>query len=241
MTTMRTMPPPPRNVRIKRSSHILRVFVWVLLALTGFGIPLGMNRQTHRLTLLMEQGHIVHAQVITGRISRGKSTSHYLTITFSDRGFVYSGEQRVPYYIYDTYVQAPEVPVVTMPDDPSSFEVGEMTQDRIDHAKLPWEVLGSMFAVVIVFVLGSIEYTLNFERRLLTKGQVAIGRVEALIPGKTSYVKYTYVTRFGERAAKRSTPTVRRFTVGEEIEVLYDPDNDRDSLPTSLFQMCEIA
>ncbi|MDR3692096.1 MAG: hypothetical protein P4L46_22135 [Fimbriimonas sp.] len=239
-----TVPPPPRAIRMKTGAIVGRTVLWLLVLACYIGIPYGMSREVARLQTLMESGKTVVGRVLSSRIVRGKSYAYYLSVAFSDRGFSYSGERPVFSTYYYKYCNQSEVPVVAMPNDPGDFEIGGVDPMQIDYARRQWLVPGGLWTFILTFFVIMFEVSLIRERSLLRRGQVAQGQVVSVIKGKGSAIKYRFDSRFGTREGKcsvSSTAKLAGFSEGVGIEILYDPNNDRSSIPAVLFQLVELA
>ncbi|MDR3692095.1 MAG: hypothetical protein P4L46_22130 [Fimbriimonas sp.] len=219
-----------------------RVLLWTLIAVVALYVPHGMTEQVSRLWTLMAAGRTVDGQVLDSRVRHGKSTTYYLTVSFSDRGFSFSGEREVPMGIFNRYSGQSAIPVLTMPTDPTDFEVGPIDESRINYLRTQWLIFGGgAFLVVLIFVI-SFEYTSAVERGLLANGQVGTGCIDSVYRGRSTIVRYEFETPYGARTGKFS-PAFRRPRIpeiGSQIEVLYDPNNDRRSIPLKMVQLWQL-
>jgi hypothetical protein len=243
-TPFEDFPAPPRKIVMLPNGIAGRVALWLLFAALAIGVPYGMNRSVARLETLRTSGKTVQARLLSNRVQRGKSTTYFFTIAIDDPRMPNPVDQQVLPGIYYQYAGAPTVPIITMPDDPTNFEVGWIDEWHIDFARRQWLVPGGLWVLILLFFVVIFEASAYSERNLLRAGEVTTGRVVSISSGKGAQLRYQYETSLGTRDGKVSMSgpiTKAGLSPESQIQILYSLSNDRKSIPVVAISLYQLA
>jgi hypothetical protein len=205
-----------RYPAIKDRSLFFFLVLTEVVALVFFGSSV---REAYIVNQIAQYGQITTGTVISRYISRGKSTSYYMTYTFQaalpgQAARSYQYEQTVSQKNYNQHPEGSKVRIAYFPNDPTMSRLGG--PDRDD---------GSTFAYVLVMAIGTLTvtaflaYQINQvlrDREFAGKGHIIEGqlldRQGAMTGGKNKYfrldVAYRFVSPQGgqEITGRQSTP-----------------------------------
>jgi hypothetical protein len=240
------LPPPPRAVKLKRGALISQV-VLGLLMLGIFGIaPYKLSTLTSRLNTLRQSGKVTSGKVIEAWVSHGKSSVYHLTVEFPRDDPRPAVTRVVPQALYYRYPEQSTIPILSMPNDPSDLEAGEVDQARIEEFKQPFVFVLALYGSIFGGLGILLQVGIWRERALLMSGEVVGARVTSsrYIGGKSNstIVEYSYETQFGERTGKGRTTGQKTssYPSGLEIPVIYKRDDDKVSQPVEMFQYVQL-
>jgi len=228
---------------MRPGAMIARVVLWLIAFGLLVGLPYEFRRMVARLETLRDSGKVAQAQILEHHYQSGKSTTYYFTVSFTSQGHTVSQQTEVPCDVYGRYENAQTVPVETMPGEPNNYEVGPIDDTRIEFAKRPFYIVGSLFTLIFMVFAIAFEFSLATEKRLLGSGEAVMGQVKTIDRGKSVYASYEFPSRFGTGRGRSmvNADTARVLQVNEQIQVIYDPDNDKKSMPMFAFQLYSVA
>ncbi len=226
---------------------VLRCFLW----LCAFGLfvvcPVLMNRSLARLKTLESSGKVIQAEVLSYRMTYGKHNNYYLTVSFPAGRQTITSEESVHGALYYAYRHKPYVPITTMADDPTNYEVGRINEGVIASTRHAWLATGGRWAVIVLFFILFFEVQLDLERKLLRFGEGVDGEITnvQVRGGKSTstVVSYRYPTPLGLREGKGSISGKHAddFPIGGTIPVVFSRQNDQKSLAVPLAQVAEVT
>lgn len=230
-------PEVPRPAKFTASTQVSRLF---LLALLLFAVGLLWwlaDRDLGNMAVLKARGHTTLAHVVGKHITQGKSTSYYLDYTFDGDGIWVDGEESVGEDEYTDAQNGEPIQVTFLPSRPQTYDLGTMTQERIQARQSVW--LWGEFGAFVFFGLLLIGTEVTFQRHLslLRDGSVATGTVTDLrspgAPQGLFHVAYQFKadgTLYSERVL-----CPQRFheqtDLGQTLTILYDPAHPSRSIP----------
>ena len=219
----------PREVELTAAGKSLVVLMAVLLlgaVALGVFMYVMHNRELARSAELDARGVTVQAQVINTGITRDKERRRFVVFQYHASGRLY--ERRVTFSRSDTRpIQiGSEVSIRYMPGEP-----GESWLAGYGPEGPPLVIVFLIPAIMAASTL-LISYTLRRQRRLLSEGRAAIGRVtewKGFRRGRQSGYRVEYEFKVLSGATQRSRVETRKKPpeTGSTSTILYDPDNPK--------------
>lgn len=213
----------------------LTLFVAAMFALT---VPSFLT-EVRLATLKTAQ---TKGQVIDHRISRGKSTSYYLTYQFTVQSQSYTQEESISSEEYYDHRIGESIPVTYVSGDPTTSHIGE--NGIRWTAMLPLLVIGGFFVVFgLIMIVIQIPGFRRF-RRMRRDGQLILGQLRgaggAMIrrgSGKNRRTDYDVTIQFGfitpngkridsEKMHTRNDLKKKTLPTSGTVAVLYVNDDD---------------
>jgi len=229
----------PRSVAYTGKTQAFRCFLFLLwIFAVGLVAYCGWHEITE-LSALTKSGTPAMARVVNMYTTSGKGGMRYhLVYEFQAEGATVRGNDSIP----ETYYEATRIGdpqrVTYLPGNPQVERAGEVTPERVEAAKPPFELaLAVVFLAFGVLVVSS-EYTIRTHRRLLQCGIPTVGDIvdREIVRGKstTYYVIYQIEVVPGDPITKR-VMVPRGFydecLTAAPPTILYDPDNPESSYP----------
>ena len=219
----------PRPVQLKAGGIAMWSMVVVFtLGSVGLGAYLSSlaKRQTEAVEGLKAAGVEADATVISVNKIRGNNQRSRVEYRFSYRGRDYTNSFTSESRRARSLESGNHIPVRFLPSNPRAahaigWERGPMS---------PW--LAIAVACSLLIPAAAFAYRLRWERRLLEEGTPTSAMVVA--HSRTQHgvvVQYEYALPSGGMKTARSGPMRRAPDIGDQICILYDPENPRRSTP----------
>ncbi len=209
-----------------------------LIVMIGLTIP-SFLREYRLATLKTSQ---TKGQVIDHRISRGKSTTYYVTYQFTVQDQTYTQEDSVGSSAYYAYEVGGNIPVTFVASDPNTSHIGE--NGIRWTAMVPLFFIGGFFLIFgIIWLVSQIPQYRRL-RRMRRDGQLVLGQLKGTFGAmvrrgsgknrRTDFdltLYYTFVSPTGKKIDAETTFTrndlkKKELPTSGAVAVLYVGDDD---------------
>jgi hypothetical protein len=214
-------------------SLILLSFVGLICAGLGVGLTAyAINEQAVQDTLA--QNGIVKLAVVTdGRVTRGRSTSYYLTYTYdvevNGEFETFSREETVSSTLYNKSDIGDRISIRYLPDDPGTARAVDEPFSGIVYVGL-----GAVFVLLGAFVMLSHMRQYRRDRRLESDGQIVTGNIiNSSTRGRGNkrqlHIQYEFHSPYGvqltgKQSAARRDVEPTDVPPGTKVAVVYYDD-----------------
>jgi len=226
----------PRAARFTTSTQVSRLSLLLFIACVACLLGWSHDRDLGRMNALKAQGRAALAHVVGKHTFVGKSTSYYLEYTFDGDGIWVNGDESVGEDEYNDTRPGEVIPVTFLPSYPQIYEIGTMTEERIQARQGVWLWgEGAAFAFFSLWVLG-MESTFRRHLSLLRNGTVTLGVVtnrSTRPPQGPPQVTYQFVAD-GKTYSEKISTSFRFYEqaeLGKTLTILYDSARPSHSIP----------
>jgi hypothetical protein len=227
----------PRELRLIANGMVVLVVAAILGAaapVVGIGLEYKARNDAARAAGLRDRGVAAEAEVTRLWRSRGDRRQPWMAYRYAANGRDYEGQAKLRLQEWNQLRVGTRVPLRHLRDEPQIHEL----QGRGTSPAVP----GLSYAAALVLAVLALAVTqpLRRQRRLLSEGRAAPGRVTALRKEQHGHVyDFDFDLLTGAVRQGKAGPSHKPPAVGARICVLYDPDDPRRhaTYPLSLVRL----